>query len=299
MAVESEEVAKGKPWQRISWNGVSFQVPFSWQPVAIYTNYLLFEDQYKPVCELKWQHISGSYSVERILKRLRSSGRKEDSITPVPIPLEWEETLQRFNCYPFLWQGAQNRGLGLLIHCGECNLTTLLQFYTKEPQHSLVCLRILQSLSCHLATDLQDWSIYDIHFSLPVAAELQKQEFQTGRYKISFYLKSERLYFNMLRFKPAEMLLAGKNLDGFGQQLLENDEQRMVISGEDPYLCSWQKKGNRWRRFKAGLRKHQADHLLSLRHSPVKNVILGVQAKSNQPISRRMISRMLYNFSAD
>jgi hypothetical protein len=298
MTADKEELAAAGSWQQISWNGISFQVPASWQPVAIYTNYLLFEDQYKPVLELKWQHITGSYSVERILKRLRSSGRKEDSMTPIPVPREWEQVLQRFNCYPFQWQGAQNTGLGLLIHCRECNLTTLLQFYIDEPQHNLVCLQILQSLSCHFAGSSRDWSIYDIRFSLPVAAELQEQEFQTGRYRISFYLQSERLYFSLLRFKPAEMLLAGKGLDSFGQQLLEHDEQIIEPRAADAQFCSWQKMGNRWQRFKASLRKHQADHLLSLRHIPVKNVILGIQARSNRAINRKLVSRILHDFSA-
>ena len=65
-------------WQDISWHGISFQVPATWQPVVILNNYLLFEDQYQPILELKWQQIKGSFSVERILKQLRNSGSKKD-----------------------------------------------------------------------------------------------------------------------------------------------------------------------------------------------------------------------------
>ena len=80
-------------WQDISWNGVNFQVPASWQPVVILDNYLLFEDQYRPILELKWQQITGSFSIERILKQLRRSGSKKDSIKARSVPQQWQQLL--------------------------------------------------------------------------------------------------------------------------------------------------------------------------------------------------------------
>ena len=282
-------------WQDISWNGISIQVPSSWQPVVILNNYLLLEDQYQPVLELKWQQIEGVFSVERILKRLRSSGSRKDSIKARSIPQEWQQSLKAFNCYTFEWQGAENCGTGLLRHCPDCNLTTLLQFYMEEPQHDPVCLHILQTMHCHQDTDDQNWSMYDIAFSLPVAASLQAQEFHTGRYRISF--QSGELFFSLLRFKPAEALLSNIGLKGFGRQLLQHGEQ-YVGRDEDSQLTCWRKEGNSWQRFKKKLRRQQADHFLCLRHIPEHNVILGVQAKSNQPIDETMVQTIFQNFSA-
>ncbi len=283
------------PWQDISWNGISFQVPATWQPVVILNNYLLFEDQYRPILELKWQQIKGSFSVERILKQLRSSGSKKDSIKARSVPQEWQQLLKPFNCYTFEWQGEKNYGTGLLRHCPDCNLTTLLQFYMDDPQHEPVCRHILQTLRCHQETDHQGWSIYDIAFSLPVAANLQTQEFLTGRYRISFQLGE--LFFSLLRFKPAKVLLSDIGLKGFGRQLLQHGEQ-YVGRDEDSQLACWRKEGNSWQRFKKKLRKQQADHFLCLRHVPEHNVILGVQAKSNQPIDEMVVQTILQNYSA-
>jgi hypothetical protein len=282
-------------WQDISWNGVRFQVPVNWQPVVILNNYLLFEDQYKPAIELKWQQIQGSFSVERILKQLRSSGSKKDSITARPVPQQWQQPLQPFNCYSFQWQGEKNSGTGLLHHCPDCNLTILLQFYMARPEYNPVCLHILETLRCHQQNDRRNWSIYDISFSLPVAADLQSQEFLTGRYRISFQI--DDLFFSMLRFKPAKMLLRDIGLKGFADLLLKHGEQ---YAGEDKklQLACWRKQGSSWQRFKKKLRRQQANHFLCLRHDPEHNVILGVQAKSNQPIDEMLLKSFMQHYFA-
>jgi hypothetical protein len=165
-----------------------------------------------------------------------------------------------------------------------------------DPQHEHVCLHILQTLRCHQETDRLGWSIYDIAFILPVAANLQTQEFHTGRYRISFQLGE--LFFSLLRFKPAEVLLSDIGLIGFGQQLLQHGEQ-YVGQDEDSQRACWRKEGNGWLRFKKRLRRQQADHFLCLRHIPEHNVILGVQAKSNQLIDEKVVQTLLQNYWAN
>jgi len=283
--------------QDISWNGIRFQVPVSWQPVIILNNYLLFEDRYQPVLELKWQRIKGAFSVDRVLKKLRGSGSRKERITACHIPREWQQPLSRFhNSYAFHWQGEKNCGTGLLLHCPTCNLTTLLQFYPERPQRSDACLHLLQTLRCHRPGNDQHWSMYDIVFSLPAAANLQAQEFLTGRYKISFQLGD--LLFDLLRFKPAKILLADSDLSGLGRQLFNPGGQQVSGRKENSLLACWRQEGNRWQRFKAKLRRQQADHLLYLRHIPEHNVILGLQAKSNQPIDEMMAQTILQNYRA-
>ncbi len=280
--------------QDIAWNGVGFQVPDTWEPVVVFTHYLLFEDRYQPVLELKWQQIHGSFSVERILKQLRRYGSKKDQIEPQPIPQQWQQVLQPFNCYCFTWQGETNSGFGLLRHCPICNLTILLQFYSDNPQDDPACFHFLQTLNCHQKTDTQVWAIFDIQFSSPKDAVLLSQEFQTGRYTIKFSL--DNLFFSLLRFKPAKILLANNGLSGFGRKLLYHGEHLLPEAKED--TTAWQKRSNSWLRFKAKLRRRQADHFLKLQYIPENNVILGVQAESNQPIDPAIIDTLLNSYQA-
>jgi hypothetical protein len=285
------------PLQDIAWNGIRFQVPAGWEPVAIFNNYLMFEDQYQPVFELKWQHIQGSFSVERVLKQLRRESGKKDSFRPEAVPVKWQPMLKEYNCYAFSWQGATAGGTGLLRHCPHCNLTILLQLYGKNKnlQEDPACLRLLRTLRCHQDGERSRWAIYDIAFSLPAAAVLQSQDFLTGRYTISFQLAD--LYFSLLRFKPARVLLAENGLTGFGNKILGNDPQYLPDI-QDEQTAGWQKKGTGWLRFKAGLRRKQADHLLLLRYLPENNVILGVRAKSNKTINKECITDILANYTA-
>ncbi len=294
---DSPLMAGGENRQRqtVGWNGMTLQLPAGWQPVVILNNYLLFEDRYQPVLELKWQQIKGALSPERILKQLRKTvGRKESVDKWIP-PGHWQDTLARFNWLGFQWQDGQKSGRGILFYCSHCNQATLLQFYMDHPERDDSCLYLLQTLQDHPAGDMQQWSIYDISFNLPVTAVLQSQEFLTGSYRISFQL--DKLFLSLLRFKPAQILLADIGLSEFGNRLLKNGEQP-VAGEEDPWLACWRKQGNRWQRFKTKLRRQQADHFLCLRHIPEKNVILGVQAKSNQSIDEAAILNILHNFQA-
>ncbi len=293
--------------QQVAWNGISFQAPLSWQPVVILNDYLLFEDQYQPVCEIKWKQVRGSVSVERLLKQLRGSAKKkgskkgslEQQISEEPVPDQWQQELARYNSYCFTWQGSANRGTGLLLHCPHCDLTILLQLYyhEKRDQFDPVFQHLITTLRCHQQGESQAWSIYDLAFSLPAEAVLQTQEFNTGRYVISFQL--DEFSFSLLRFKPARVLLEGGGLDKLARQLLVHGEER--ISGEEGvdmdgdgygYGC-WQREADRFQRFKANLRRRQADHFLCLRHDAAENVILGVQAQSNQAIDTSRIEGFL------
>lgn len=286
---------ENKQWQEIDWNGISLQVPTNWQPVVILNDYLLFEDQYLPILELKWQQVRGRLAPERILKQLRKAVGKKSSVSNWSPPGSWQEALNHFNWLGFQWQDEDIFGKGLLLYCNNCNRATLLQFYMQHPDRNEACLHLLQSLFDHPTGDSQQWSIYDIFFSLPVDATLQSQEFLTGSYRISFQL--DKLFFSLLRFKPARILLADIGLTGFGQRLLKNGEQQ-VDEQEDSRLACWRKQGSRWQRFKTRLRRQQADHFLCLHHIPEKNVLLGVQAKSNQPIDETTIQTIIRNYWA-
>jgi hypothetical protein len=101
----------------------------------------------------------------------------------------------------------------------------------------------------------------------------------------------------MLRFKPAKMLLRDIGLKGFADLLLKHGEQ---YAGEDKklQLACWSKQGSSWQRFKKKLRRQQANHFLCLRHDPEHNVILGVQAKSNQPIDEMLLKSFMQHYFA-
>ena len=84
---------------------------------------------------------------------------------------------------------------------------------------------------------------------------------------------------------------------GFAKPLLTHGE-RYTGPEDNPGLACWRKEGSGGQRLMAKLRRQQADHLLRLCHIPAENVILGLQAKSNQAIKEDLITKIFNNYSA-
>jgi hypothetical protein len=277
--------------QRIGWNGTAMEVPPGWQPVVILADYLLFEDRYQPVLEMKWQQATGRLSPQRVMRQL---GRgKNEAVEPWNIPTSWQQALQRFTATGFRWQNENNSGRGVLLHCTHCGRATLVRFYGRGPEDA--CLHLLQTLRDHPEKNTQQWAVYDITFTLPASARVQSQEFLTGSYTIDFAM--DDLYFSLLRMKPAAVLLADTDLRTFGTRLLQHGEQP-AADGGSPLEAAWAKKASPWQRLRAKLRRRQADHVLRLRHDPRHNVILGIRARSNRPIPEDTVQTIFSNYEA-
>ncbi len=281
--------------QQIGWNGTRMEIPAGWQPVVILGDYLLFEDRYQPILEMKWQHLDGSLSTERIIRQLRRGAGKKDTIEAWTPPDDWQSALSGFDVLGFSWSNAANTGRGLLLHCTTCDRATLLQFYGPRPERNKACLHLLASLEDHAEGREQPWSIYDINFTLPATARLRSQKFLTGSYTVSLQIKD--LFFSLLRFKPAKVLLADGDLQDFGTRLLKHGEQ-LVAEQTSAEEAVWQKQANKWQRLRAKLRRQQAEHYLRLHHDPRFNIILGIQARSNLPIDENMINTIFTNYNA-
>ncbi len=284
-----------KKWHDIGWNGITFQTPSSWQPVVIMNDYLLFEDEYQPILELKWQQLRSVITPERLLKQLKKSVGNKDVFSSWTPPEPLLSLTDKFKNLGFSWKNDATSGRGMLLYCSYCNQATLIRFHLQRPERDKACLRLLQTLADHPTGDNNHWSMYDVGFRLPAAATLISQEFLTGSYKISFQL--EKLFFSMLRFKPAKIHLNDKGLTSFGLQFLQHQEQ-LINKNDDPQFACWQREGNRWQRFRARFRRHQSDYLLYLHHIPEHNVILGIQATSSLPIDDSLIQTFLHNYSA-
>ncbi len=281
--------------QRIGWNGTRMEVPAGWQPVAIFQDYLLFEERYRPVLEMKWQHLDRPLSAEQIIRRLRRGAGRKDSLETWTPPDKWLAALAGFHVQGFGWSSGTNRGRGVLLHCTTCARATLVQFYGPRPEKDPACLHLLATLGDHAEGSEQQWSIFDIDFTLPAAARLQSQEFLTGSYTISFAL--DDLLFSLLRFKPARVLLADSGLQGFGSRLLKQERQpAMEQTGNGEAV--WHIQADRWQRLLAKLRRQQAEQYLRLRHDPENNVILAVQARSNRAIDKSMVKTIFANYRA-
>ncbi len=268
-----------RAWRRIGWDGILLQVPADWHPAAVYTDYLLFEEHYRPVFALKWQQIKGRFEAEGILKKLQKSlGQAE--LTPWQPPTGWRPHLKSFIHQGFHWQGAGGKGTGLLLYCQESRRALLLQFYREDEGLLSIFERLLANLQARQQGEKLLWSVFDMAIELPREAQLTEHEFLPGSFRLLFSLPEGKLTF--YRFKPAAELLRKQSLSAFGCKIADG---AALEQEENPLQAQWQKNPGPGHHLLARLRGKPACSTVRLWVLPEKNVIFGLKAQGNRPIA--------------
>ena len=136
-------------WKETAWNGVRFHTPADWDIAKIGKQYLLFEDEDRPVLEIKWNTIKGTFSHKKHLRRLTALHGKKDAhlLEQWKIPDHWAQALKRYEISGFSWESTNLNGKGTILYCPECGNATFIQFYHKDSEIDVgLTTHILKSL---------------------------------------------------------------------------------------------------------------------------------------------------------
>lgn len=274
-----------------AWNGISLSVPEFWHPAVILNNYLLFEEQYSPVFEIKWQEVRGRFNPQSLLHKLE---KKQSGlvINHWDLPPLWQKSLALYSAHGFHWQSNTGSGSGALLYCLECRRAILLQFHGTVTDDETTIADILTSLQDHTAELMQPWAIFDIKARLPVSATLLSQEFVPGRFTLTLDMDEQKV--SLLRFKPAAELLRNQTLPQFATKLTGIPATESDL---DPFTVHLQQRSTGMQRFLARLRRLPSDSSLHLRHITADNIILGIQAQGRQPIEPDLIQTLARHFN--
>ena len=276
-------------WQEIGWNGLFLTLPASWQPTVIYPDYLFFEQEGKPVLEIKWQQIHGRFSAEKILRQIKGTLKKQIRLEKWDIPQDIQLLLASYTFSGFQFQHEDNCRHGLVLFCPECRRTALLQWYIDPTAEKTTLTRILESFHDHPEGPDQLWSMYDVQAHVPVEVTLLSHEFLPGRYTLNFDFKGTAI--TMYRFKPAQVLLKGKNIGEFGKSLLN----RPPVS-EGNGRASWLYRAQGLELLLAKARRNPPWQWMRLWHEPEHNVILGVKAEGKRLTETGWLEKICENY---
>ena len=94
------------PRKEFAWNGVSFFAPVSWEVGKIGRQYLMIEDDFGPVMELKWYRIKGKIILQDQLSHLAAAHKNKPGRTIRKIPIVVNDG-QRDVCYLLSSRGHQ------------------------------------------------------------------------------------------------------------------------------------------------------------------------------------------------
>lgn len=271
------------PFQKtIGWNGLSLAIPASWDTIVRDDRHLIFEQELRPVLELRWElPSSNSYGPtqgERIIAQLQ----KEAGRTLIPadpprslIGFTPDYHIQCFN------PPSSSTGECALLTCITCGAPILLKFYSDFYHQVVTDPKIIGSLTCWHAkgTDSQ-WAVHDISFRLPQGFSLDSHSFRFGLSSLSFSTRTSQL--TLCRLAPASEHLKRNSFQELFASFSKSDpEQHEII---DEHTLQYAGVPGIGARLIGRLGRRKLFVVARFKHISQHDRIIGFRLESSQPI---------------
>ena len=242
-----------------AWNGIGLTAPPGWEPSVIERDGLFLADSLGPVCELKWNRVSGTFSFDKHIRKLTkgNKGAVVRAADAVEIPDAWAQSVDRLaesglRAKSFLWQADGNRGLGAALHHPGTGLACLIQFFIRNEEDEPMAAGVLATLRDFTGGKTVPWTMFGMAARVPADFLLDTFSFQPGHYRVAWWRPASgkrsgrvptgkgpgtRLDFE--RFAPASVLLKGTNLEAWCRDRLTHAPPKSVPVDNGPGRIDW------------------------------------------------------------
>ncbi|MFC1516402.1 hypothetical protein ACFL7E_06545 [Thermodesulfobacteriota bacterium] len=279
--------------KEIAWNGVRFEVPAHWEVGKVGPCYLMLEQEARPVLEVKWARVRGTFSHSAHLRRLRSMhGRRSGIVVEeCAVPSRWQKALDGFIATGFSWQGKSIGGMGVILYCDACRNATLIQFYqTGSGQSEDIGLSVLTSFEDHRHDGQVVWAVFDIKAVIPDRFKLVRHRLAPGKYELAFEARGQKI--TLHRWGAAAILLRDQDIVEFARRMAGMQLSPLNVTSA-PYkkVVDWEVSPSisMWGRLLGGIRREHPFKQFRLWHLEKKNRILGVEAACKKPCDFQML----------
>ena len=263
----------------VGWNGIRLTVPRSWALHISDHTHLIFERDFQPLLEIRWQ-IPDSRKPATPQSLFRKLRKQNSKIVEKQIA---EELFLLRKYYHILCYGQKDTAgpEGGILSCRTCG--KLIFFHLNRSNKNLSApLTALSSLSCHfLRKEPLLWSFQGTDLLLPPTFILQKFSFKPGFGCLSFKLK--KLDLHCSRLGPADIRLKKQSLQeilailsGLSENEIKNSRSTLSLEGYR-YPSMGQQIFSRLKRQKPFIRA-------SIHHDRESNILFSMVAESTQPI---------------
>lgn len=283
-------------WKEVAWNGISFQAPIDWEIGRIGTHYLVLEDEFGPVLEIKWRRIKGKFVHQDQFRRL-SAGQKNKlgkTIRQIPVPSGWKQEVDRFDSLSFSWQGETIGGIGLILFCQNCRTSTLMQFFQKKTHiNNQITRKILASFRDHSQDDQMAWAVFDITAKIPGKFRLTRHRFDAGAFELAFSRGKNKI--TLYRRGPASIFLREQDLLQHASQMfgvVQTKLQYKRIDGCNSVDSIISPPSSWWSRIGQTIRFKPLYDKFRIWHLEDKNRLLGVKMNGRKPIDINMFEQI-------
>jgi len=241
------------------WNGLGLTTPDNWEPAALERDSLLLECDGRPVCELKWRTVQGTFSFEKHLKRL-SKSNKGVAVQAIPehaTPEKWARGMERLaesglRMQSFIWGEGEHRGIGAALHNPATGMAALVQFFIAVDADESVASAALPTLRDYSGGKTIPWAMFGLSARVPSRFLLDTFSFKPGHYCIRFWRPKSEKYAGKVpvgkgpgthlvfeRYAPASVLLKEKNLSDWTGETLDAAPKMFSPMAAGPGSVAW------------------------------------------------------------
>ena len=281
-------------WQNIGWNKVTLSCPAEWETIISGDTHLLFEKNFQPLFELRWQaKKKKKQSVDATLCKI---AEETGLLVQDSLPPSWKQ-LQKNYAIKLLADNDTRELQAAILICKECGATLLLYFFHNlATKHHWDLTRVISSISCHEEEEQNStlWAVQDFQILLPKTFVLSGHNFGTGLTRLSF-TNSRGLVLHLCRLAGASQRLQSSSMASLMNLLgdLNVPEEEIQHLKNSVSHCSYP---SIFQQIRSRFKRKLPFHWTILRHHPEHDRLSGLFFFDKKPISEEMISTILDSY---
>ncbi len=263
----------------VGWNGIRLTVPSSWALHISGHAHLIFEKDFLPLLEIRWQipDTGRTATPQSMFRKLQ-----KQNCNIVKKQLQEELFLLQENYHIFCYGKKDTIGPeGGILSCRTCG--KLIFFHLNQVGKNLSApLTALSSLSCHSPRKGPVlWSFLGSDLLLPISFVLQKFSFKPGFSCLSFKMK--KLDLHCSRLSPADIRLKKRSLPEILAALSGLSENEIAGSRSPLSVEGYRYPSMRHQVF-SRLKRQKPFIRGSIQYNPENNILFSMVAESTEPI---------------
>lgn len=282
------------PLRELSWNGIRLRYPNRWEASISAATHILFEDDFHPVLEVRWQKKEKKERQSDTAK-LQKIAKESGLETLELLPPHWKKLNKQYGLKLLGDRGGAEAKAAILL-CKECGCTILLYFFdsiSNRYQSALNCL--LSSIRCHDSTGSKTslWAVQDFQVTLPKTFVLSGHNFGAGLTRLSF--TDSGLTMHLCRLAGASERLRSASMCDLINLLgdLNISKEELNISGNTQ---SHNASPSILQQIRMRLKRKLPFHRVSLRHHPESDRLTGLFFFDKKPIPEDLSNTILNSY---
>ena len=262
--------------------------PAQWEPIITETSHILFEENFRPVVELRWQEEKkyDNRSVDATLHKIT-----DETGLPVQdrLPPHWAK-LQKKYVLKLLADNDSRELKAAVLICKECGTTLLLYFFDDiAARYHWDLTRVIESIRCHEQSKTGQilWAIQDFQIVLPDSFTLSGHNFGAGLTRLSF--TDSGLTMHLCRLAGASQRLEKSTMLTLMNLLGELEISEEDVQHQDGAI-SHISFPSLFQQIRSRVKRRSPFHWVTLRHHPEHDRLSGLFFFDKKPLPDQLIT---------